>query len=121
MKNVFLVALFFISSISFSQTIKLEGTISDSKNIGLEMVNVMAVNKATKGMDSYAITYDKGKNVLNLKANTTYIISVSFLGMQSTQVEIVTTNVNINKNIALQEGAVELDGVEIIREMPVSI
>jgi len=121
MKNVFLVALFFISSISFSQTIKLEGTISDSKNIGLEMVNVMAVNKATKGMDSYAITNDKGKYVLNLKVNTTYIISVSFLGMQSTQVEIVTTNVNINKNIALQEGAVELDGVEIIREMPVSI
>jgi hypothetical protein len=121
MKNIFLVALFLISSLSFSQTIKLEGTISDSKNIGLEMVNVMAVNKATKGMDSYAITNDKGKYVLNLKANTTYIISVSFLGMQSTQVEIVTTNVNINKNIALQEGAVELEGVEIIREMPVSI
>ena len=81
----------------------------------------MAVNKVTKGMDSYAITNDKGKYVLNLKANTAYIISVSFLGMQSTQVEIVTTNVNIFKNIALQEGAVELDGVEIIREMPVSI
>ena len=121
MKNIFLVALLFISSISFSQTIKLEGTISDSKNIGLEMVNVMAVNKSTKGMDSYAITNEKGKYVLNLKENTAYIISVSFLGMQSMQVEIVTTNVNINKNIALQEGAVELDGVEIIREMPVSI
>ena len=121
MKNIFLVALFFISSISFSQTIKLEGTISDSKNIGLEMVNVMAVNKATKGMDSYAITNDKGKYVLNLKENTAYIISVSFLGMQSTQIEIVTTNVNINRNVVLQEGAVELDGVEIIREMPVSI
>lgn len=121
MKNILLLALFFISSVSFSQTIKLEGTISDSKNIALEMVNVMAVNKATKGMDSYAITNDKGKYVLNLKQNTAYIISVSFLGMQSTQVEIVTTNVNINKNIALQEGAVELDGVEIIREMPVSI
>jgi hypothetical protein len=121
MKNIFLVALFLISSISFSQTIKMEGIISDSKNIGLEMVNVMAVNKATKGMDSYAITNDKGRYVLDLKVNTTYIISVSFLGMQSTQIEIVTTNVNINRNVALQEGAVELDGVEIIREMPVSI
>ena len=99
----------------------MEGIISDSKNIGLEMVNVMAVNKATKGMDSYAITNEKGKYVLNLKQNTAYTISVSFLGMQSTQVEILTTNLNINKNIALQEGAVELDGVEIIREMPVSI
>ena len=121
MKNIFLVVLFLIGSISFSQTIKMEGIISDSKNIGLEMVNVMAVNKATKGMDSYAITNEKGKYVLNLKQNTAYTISVSFLGMQSTQVEILTTNLNINKNIALQEGAVELDGVEIIREMPVSI
>jgi len=121
MKNIFLLVLFFISSLSFSQTIKLEGTISDSKNVALEMVNVMAVNKATKGMDSYAITNDKGKYVLNLKENTAYSISVSFLGMQSTTVEIVTTNVNINKNVALQDGAVELDGVEIIREMPVSI
>lgn len=121
MKSVFLVALFFISLLSFSQKVKIEGIITDSKNVGLEMVNVMAVNKASKGMDSYAITNDKGKYVLDLKANTTYTISVSFLGMQSTQVEIATSNENINKNIALQEGVLELDGVEIVREMPVSI
>jgi hypothetical protein len=121
MKNTILVALFFIGSLSFAQTIKLEGVITDNKNVGLEMVNVMAVNKATKGMDSYAITNDKGKYVLDLKANATYTISVSFLGMQGTQVEIVTTTVNVKKDIALQEGAFELDGVEIIREMPVSI
>jgi hypothetical protein len=121
MKNIILITLLFISSLSFSQTIKLEGIITDSKNVGLEMVNVMAVNKATKGMDSYAITNDKGKYLLDLKVNTTYTISVSFLGMQSTQVEIVTANSNINKNITLQEGAFELDGVEIVREMPVSI
>ena len=121
MKNTILVALFFISSLSFSQTIKMDGLITDSKSIGLEMVNVMAVNKATKAMDSYAITNEKGKYVLDLKTNTTYTISVSFLGMQSKQVEVVTTNVNISKNIALDEGSVELDGVEIVREMPVSI
>ena len=85
------------------------------------MVNVMAVNKATKGMDSYAITNDKGKYVLDLKVNTTYTVNVSFLGMKSTQIEIVTSNVNIKKNIVLEDGAVELDGVEIVREMPVSI
>lgn len=121
MKNAFLVALFFICSHSFSQTIKLEGIISDSKNIALEMVNVMAVNQATKAMDSYAITNEKGKYSLDLKANTTYTVSVSFLGMQNAKVEIVTSNVNIKKNIVLEEGAVELDGVEIVREMPVSI
>ncbi|WP_281298110.1 carboxypeptidase-like regulatory domain-containing protein [Flavobacterium limnophilum] len=121
MKNTILVALFFVGSFSFAQTVKIEGVITDNKNVGLEMVNVMAVNKATKGMDSYAITNDKGRYVLDLKINTAYTISVSFLGMQSTQIEIVTTNVNVSKNITLQEGAVELDGVEIVREMPVSI
>ena len=121
MKNAFLVVLCLIGTLSFSKTIKLEGIISDTKNIPLEMVNVMAVNKATKAMDSYAITNEKGKYVLDLKTNTTYTISVSFLGMQSKQVEVVTTNINISKNISLDEGTVELDGVEIVREMPVSI
>ena len=121
MKNAFLVVLCLIGTLSFSQTIKLEGIISDTKNIPLEMVNVMAINQATKGMDSYGITNDKGKYSLNLKANTAYTIKISFLGMQGKEVEIVTTTVNTNKNISLEDGAVELDGVEIVREMPVSI
>lgn len=47
-ENIFLVTLFFVSSISFSQTIKPEGIISDSKALPIEMANVMAVNQATK-------------------------------------------------------------------------
>jgi hypothetical protein len=121
MKKILVIALLFIGSFSFAQTIKLEGIISDSKALPIEMANVMAVNQATKGMDSYAITNDKGKYFLNLKPNTTYSIKISFLGMESKEVEIVTSTVNINKNISLQEGAYELNGVEIIREMPVSI
>ena len=121
MKNIIVIALFCLGSFSFAQTIKLEGIISDSKAIPIEMANVMAVNQATKGMDSYAITNDKGKYSLNLKPNTTYSIKISFLGMESKEVEIVTSTVNSNKNISLTEGAYELNGVEIIREMPVSI
>lgn len=121
MKNAFLALLCLIGPFSFAQTVKLEGIISDTKNVPLEMVNVMAVNQATKAMDSYAITNEKGKYVLDLKANATYVVNVSFLGMQSTKVEIATSNLNIKKNIVLEEGAVELDGVEIVREMPVSI
>ncbi len=116
-----LVALFFICSLSFSQSVKLEGIVSDGKNGSLEMVNVMAVNKATKTMDAYAITNDKGKFSLNLKPNTAYSLKISFLGMQSKEIEIETTTVGINKNITLDESTTELDGVEIIREMPVSI
>lgn len=121
MKNIFLGVLIFFSALSFSQSIKLEGIISDTKAIPVEMANVMAVNKATKGMDSYGITNDKGKYTLSLKPNTTYIIKISFLGMQSKEVEVVTIMSNINKNITLEDSTVELDGVEIVREMPVSI
>ncbi|WP_304196613.1 carboxypeptidase-like regulatory domain-containing protein [Flavobacterium alvei] len=121
MKNIFFAVLFCVSSFSFAQAVKLEGTISDTKSLPVEMANVMAVNQATKGMDSYAITNDKGKYSLSLKPNTTYSIKISFLGMQSKEVEIVTTATNISKNITLEDSAVELDGVEIIREMPVSI
>jgi hypothetical protein len=121
MKKSILLALFFISTLSFAQSIKLEGLITDSKIVGLEMANVMAVNQVTKAMDSYAITNDKGKFILNLKPNTSYVLKVSYLGMQNKELAIVTTNENSSKNIALEEGGIELDGVEIVREMPVSI
>jgi hypothetical protein len=71
-----------VSTISFSQTVKLDGFITDSKALGLEMANVMAVNQGTKA-DGYAITNDKGKFVLNLKPNATYTIKISYLGMQN--------------------------------------
>jgi hypothetical protein len=121
MKKSILLALFFITSISFAQSIKLEGVITDSKTVGLEMANVMAVNKTTKAMDSYAITNDKGKFILTLKPNTAYSLKISYLGMQNKELEITTASENISKNIALEEGGIELDGVEIVREMPVSI
>nr|WP_315233758.1 carboxypeptidase-like regulatory domain-containing protein [uncultured Flavobacterium sp.] len=121
MKNTILIAFFFITSFSFAQSVKLEGLITDSKTVGLEMANVMAVNKATKAMDSYAITNDKGKFLLNLKPNTSYGLKISYLGMQNKELEITTTSENSIKNIALEEGGIELDGVEIVREMPVSI
>lgn len=121
MKQFLSFALVFISTLSYCQSIKLEGVITDSKSTSLEMANVMAVNTDTKSMDSYAITNDKGKFVLNLKPNTAYSIKVSFLGMQNREIEISTSTENITKTIVLQEGGIELNGVEIVREMPVSI
>ena len=75
MKKIYLYALFFIVTVSFSQNIRFEGSILESGKAPLEMANIMAVNQATKGMDAYAITNDKGRFVLNLKANSTYVIN----------------------------------------------
>jgi hypothetical protein len=122
MKKIILFVFLIISCLSFSQNIKVEGVILEKSNSQpLEMANIMAVNQVTKAMDAYAITNDKGKFVLNLKANTNYSIKVSYIGMQNKELNLETKTQNIIQNIALEEGGIALDGVEIVREMPVSI
>jgi hypothetical protein len=119
-KILFLVTVLF-SLFSFSQNIRFEGIIQDNTKAPLEMANVMAMNQATKAMDGYAITNEKGKFILNLKPNTTYIIKLSYLGMQNKEITVTTESQNITQNITMESGGIELEGVEIVREMPVSI
>jgi hypothetical protein len=121
MKNfIFLFSILF-ASYSFSQNIRFEGVILDNTKAPLEMANVMAMNQGTKAMDAYAITNDKGKFILNLKPNATYSIKLSYLGMQNKEITITTQSQNIVQNITMETGGIELEGVEIVREMPVSI
>ena len=121
MKKALLVVLFLCSLISVAQSIRLDGFIKDASGQPLEMANVMAVNHNTNAMDSYAITNDKGKFNLTLNTSTSYSINISYLGMKSKIIEIVTGQENITKNIEMETGGIELEGVEIVREMPVSI
>ncbi|HEX8268373.1 MAG TPA: carboxypeptidase-like regulatory domain-containing protein [Flavobacterium sp.] len=121
MRKIFLLLFLSISIFSFAQNIRFEGNVLDSAGKPLEMANVMAVNVATKGMDAYAITNDKGRFLLNLKANTAYNIKVSYLGMAHKELSVTTAAENITQAIVLEQGGIELDGVEIVREMPVSI
>lgn len=119
-KTLFIFALLF-TSICFSQSVRFDGFIQDEQKNPLEMANIMAVNSATKAMDSYGITNDKGKFQLTLKPNTSYSIKVSYLGMKSKEIAITTQNANIVQNIVMDGAGIELQGVEIVREMPVSI
>lgn len=121
MKKILQITFLFITAISFSQNIRFEGVIQDLAKAPLEMANIMAMNQVTKTMDGYAITNDKGKFVLNLKPNTTYSIKLSYLGMKNKEITITTQSQNIVQNIFMEQGGIELEGVEIVREMPVSI
>jgi len=121
MKNKILFLFLLVSSVSFAQNVRFEGTITDNNKAPLEMANVMAMNQGTKAMDAYAITNEKGKFILNLNANATYIIKLSYLGMQSKEIAVTTQTQNITQNITMESGGIELEGVEIVREMPVSI
>ncbi|TDX13945.1 carboxypeptidase-like regulatory domain-containing protein [Flavobacterium sp. S87F.05.LMB.W.Kidney.N] len=121
MSKLYLFLAFLITSVSFSQSIRFDGFIQDEQKNPLEMANIMAVNTATKAMDSYGITNDKGKFQLTLKPNTAYTIKVSYLGMKSKEIAVTTKAENMNQNIVLDGAGIELEGVEIVREMPVSI
>ena len=110
-----------MTSLCVAQTVRFDGFIQDGKKNPLEMANVMAVNTATKAMDSYGITNDKGKFQLTLKPNTSYSIKISYLGMKSKEIAISTQTANIAQNIVMDDAGIELEGVEIVREMPVSI
>ena len=121
MKKILLFALLFTSTIALSQTIRFEGSVLESGKTPLEMANVMAVNQATKAVDAYGITNEKGKFALNLNKNATYNVKISYLGMQNKEITVTTQSENITQNITLEPGGIELEGVEIVREMPVSI
>ena len=121
MRKILVFLTLVLVSICNAQNIRMDGLVQDKANQPLEMANVMAVNQTTKAMDAYAITTDKGKFTLNLKANTNYVIKLSYLGMQNKEVTLTTGAENMLKNITMESGGIELNGVEIVREMPVSI
>ncbi|MFM9989493.1 carboxypeptidase regulatory-like domain-containing protein [Flavobacterium sp.] len=120
-KKTYFFLFLLVTTFSFSQNITFHGIVKDTTNAPLEMANVMAVNQVTKAVDSYSITNDKGKFQLLLKANATYSVRFSFLGLKTKNLTIATKTEDISQTITLNTDATELAGVEIVREMPVSI
>ncbi len=121
MKKLLVIFTLVLFASGYAQNIRFEGLVLDTGKAPLEMANVMAVNQNSKAMDAYAITSDKGKFVLNLKTNTSYTIKLSYIGMQNKEISVTTKAENIIQNITMESGGIELAGVEIVREMPVSI
>lgn len=121
MKNLLYLAVLFCTSFIFAQNVTFTGIVKDTLGAPLEMANVMAVNQATKGVDAYSITNDKGKFQLNLKQNSDYNIRFTFLGLKTKTISVKTASQDINDVITMSSDATMLDGIEIVREMPVSI
>jgi hypothetical protein len=119
MKHIITGILLLVVTVSFSQ-IKFQGTIKDSIGDPLELANIVAINKVTNKMDSYAISNDKGRYKLDLEENTPYNIKVSYIGMRSVDITIETKAENIDKAFTLVEDN-NLDQVELTYEMPVTI
>ncbi|MEZ4858367.1 MAG: TonB-dependent receptor [Flavobacteriaceae bacterium] len=121
-KLLFLTAVMFAFNVS-AQSIKLRGFIKDSIGEPLELANVIATVKASGAIESYAITNHEGRFQLDLPVKNTYVLRASFLGFETQEKELTISEESndLNLNFNLNPQANQLDGVEIVYEMPVTV
>lgn len=119
MKKILVLLFLVVGSTSFAQ-IKMQGIVKDSIGAPLELANVIAINQETNGLESYAVTNDKGKYVLSLGKNGKYKVQVSYIGLKTFEEIISTAEENINRDFTLLPDNA-LDAVELTYEMPVTV
>lgn len=123
MKKGILIALLMIGAGLSAQTIKLRGTIKDSIGNPLELANVIASVKSSGAIESYGITDYQGRFQLDLASGNTYVLRASFLGYEQKEQEVVVPleSDNLSMDFVLREMASQLDDVELVYEMPVTV
>ncbi|WP_299763125.1 TonB-dependent receptor [uncultured Dokdonia sp.] len=119
MKYIYCILLFFIVAISYAQ-IEVKGVVTDSLNTPLELANVIAINQATTGLESFSVTNVNGEYTLELSPNTTYKIQVSYIGMKSSEEILTIKESGLTKNYSLVFDN-SLDEIELTYEMPVTV
>tara|TARA_A200000159_G_C7334411_1_gene344419 strand:- start:520 stop:3228 length:2709 start_codon:yes stop_codon:yes gene_type:complete len=109
--------LFLTITISFGQ-IKIKGIVSDSLEIPLEAASIVAINKISNALETYALTDEKGYYKLDVKESTSYKIQVSSLGLITINDIIETSKEDITKNYSLRADII-LD--EVIVKLPIEV
>jgi hypothetical protein len=106
-----------------AQNIKVRGTINDSIGNPLELANVIATVKGSGAIESYGITNYEGRFQLDLPVNNSYILKASYLGFETVEKEITIpeNGSDLSQDFVLNSLENELDGVEIVYEMPVTV
>ena len=123
MKKLFTATLLLLLTFAMSaQSIKVRGVIKDSIQ-PLEFANVVATVAGSGDIESYAISNERGMYQLDLPKGATYNLKASFLGYdtQEKTVTVAENDDDMNIDFVLQSLAAELDGVEIVYEMPVTV
>lgn len=119
MKKLYTILLLCAACHTYGQ-IKLQGVVKDSIGEPMELVNVIAINTTTKGLESYGITNTEGQFVLDLEKNTTYRIQASHVGMKTHDEVLTTGEEDLAKIFTLQSDN-SLKEVELVYEMPVMV
>lgn len=105
-----------------AQEIQLRGVVSDS--IGpLGFANVIAMDSESGNLAAYSITNNEGRYALKLSDDRTYVLRASFLGYetQEKQLDLTSENTPSELDFILNAETAQLDGVELVYEMPVTV
>ena len=115
-KNLSTLALLLCMA-SYGQ-LTLKGIVRDSLETPLGSASLVAINKATKQLESYTLTDDNGRYLLKLKSNERYKIQVSYIGLQTINDSLTTQKENVIRDYILRSDIV-LD--EVVVKMPILI
>ncbi|SMC33204.1 CarboxypepD_reg-like domain-containing protein [Cellulophaga tyrosinoxydans] len=118
MLSTYMIAITFVA---FGQQVTITGVVKDSVGGTLDMANVVAINQETKTLDGFGITDPNGRYKVNVKSNTAYSLKFSYLGFQPKELLIEVKDADLQRDITLIEQSENLDEVEVVYEMPVTI
>lgn len=104
------------------QEVEVRGTVNDSI-APLGFANVIATYPESGNLAGYSITNNEGRFALSLSAGETYVLRASFLGYETQEKELTVGqgSSDLNIDFLLKAEASQLDGVEIVYEMPVTV
>lgn len=117
MHNKFYFFFLVFCSLSYGQ-IKLQGVVSDSLEIPLEAASIVAINKLSNALETYALTDENGAYNLTLKKATAYKVQVSSIGLITINDILETREEDITKNYTLRADIV-LD--EVVVKLPIEV
>jgi len=123
MKKLLIAAVILFATSLSAQSIKVRGVIQDTLSEPLEFANVIATIEASGDIESYGITNEDGLYQLDLPKGETYTLRASFLGFETVTKSLTVPEdaENMKIDFVLKSISTELDGVEIVYEMPVTV
>ncbi|WP_420602688.1 carboxypeptidase-like regulatory domain-containing protein [Flagellimonas sp.] len=104
-----------------AQKITVSGMVKDSLGNVLDVANIVAINQTDQKLDGFGITNPEGFYKINIKANSTYILKVSYLGFQTREIQLTTQENDVKLDVTLFEKPESLDEVEVVYEIPITI
>lgn len=106
---------------SYAQNIIVSGKVADSLQNPLGYANVLAIPESDNEQVRFAITGDNGSYKLGLSKNSTYQITVSYLGYTPQSISISTSDNDIVKDFILKENPNQLDEVTLNYMPPIVV